>query len=79
MVMFGFSSSESVVVGALAFVINETIAEPAKVESEKIEIFSLPTFRGEVSWFSIYYIFRTSSHPKYGITRVCHLCVRPSA
>ena len=24
-------------------------------------------FRGEVSWFSIYYIFRTSSHPKYGI------------
>ncbi len=46
MVMFGCSSSESVVVGALAFVINETIAEPAKVESEKIEIFSLPTFSG---------------------------------
>ena len=46
MVMFGYSSSESVVVGALAFVINETIAEPAKVESEKIEIFSPPTFSG---------------------------------
>ena len=69
MVMFGCSSSESVVVGALAFVINETIAEPVKVESEKIEIFSPPTFSGRIFKGVFFSLFNRQTQSKYAIIR----------
>lgn len=62
MVVFGCSSSESVVVGALAFVINETISDPAKVESEKNRNIFSSNFFGEKFHGSA---FITYSEPRH--------------